>query len=65
FSGVYALSRSALSTPGGLVAGQVGWSTFFALTIAAAVPSLLLLTVVAPWKESLPRGAFDPSRDAT
>jgi PAT family beta-lactamase induction signal transducer AmpG len=64
-SGIYALSRSLLSTPGGVIAGQVGWSTFFALTMAAAVPSLLLLCVLAPWKERLPRGAFDLSRDAT
>jgi PAT family beta-lactamase induction signal transducer AmpG len=63
-SGVYALSRSVLSTPGGVIAGQVGWSTFFALTMAAAVPSLLLLCVLAPWKERLPRGAFELGRDA-
>lgn len=64
-SGIYALSRSVLSTPGGLIASQVGWSSFFGLTVAAAVPSLLLLTVVAPWRERLPRGAFDPNRDDT
>ncbi len=64
-SGIYALSRSVLSTPGGLIASQVGWSSFFGLTVAAAVPSLLLLTVVAPWREQLPRGAFDPNRDDT
>ena len=62
-SGVYALSRSLLSSPGGLIAEQLGWATFFGLTIAAAVPSFLLLSVIAPSKESIPRGAFDPSRD--
>ena len=62
-SGIYALSRSLLSTPGGFVASTVGWSTFFGLTVAAAVPSLLLLSVLAPWKEQLVRGAFDPAKD--
>ena len=64
-SGVYALSRSVLASPGGLVAEQLGWTSFFVLTMAAAVPSFLLLAVVAPWRESRPRGAFDPSLDAT
>ena len=63
FSGVYALSRSLLAAPAGFVAAAVGWSHFFALTLAAAVPSFLLLAVVAPWRESVPRGAFDAARD--
>ena len=62
FSGVYALSRSVLSAPSGFLVDQTGWSTFFALSIAAAIPSLLLMTIVTPWKESLPRGSFN-SRD--
>jgi PAT family beta-lactamase induction signal transducer AmpG len=59
FSGVYALSRSLLAAPAGFLAQAVGWSSFFALTLAAAVPSLLLLAVLAPWKESVPRGSFE------
>jgi len=65
FSGVYALSRSLLAAPAGFVAEAVGWSTFFALTIAAAVPSFLLLSVLAPWRETVPRGAFEADRDPT
>ena len=64
-SGVYALSRSVLAAPAGFLAQVVGWSSFFALTIAAAVPSFLLLAVLAPWRETTPRGAFDPDRDGT
>ena len=64
-SGVYALSRSVLAAPAGFLAQAVGWSSFFALTLAAAVPSFLLLAVLAPWRETTPRGAFDPARDAT
>ena len=64
-SGVYALSRSLLAAPAGVLAEAVGWSSFFALTLAAAVPSFLLLAVLAPWRESVPRGAFEAGRDAT
>jgi PAT family beta-lactamase induction signal transducer AmpG len=64
FSGVYALSRSLLAAPAGFLAQAVGWSSFFALTLAAAVPSLLLLAVLAPWRESVPRGAFEPEAEA-
>ena len=47
------------------MAAAVGWSSFFALTLAAEVPSFLLLAVLAPWRESVPRGSFEPERDAT
>jgi PAT family beta-lactamase induction signal transducer AmpG len=65
FSGVYALSRSLLAAPAGFLAASLGWSSFFALTLAAAVPSFLLLAVLAPWRENLPRGAFELDRDPT
>jgi PAT family beta-lactamase induction signal transducer AmpG len=64
-SGVYALSRSVLAAPAGFLAQAVGWSSFFALTLAAAVPSFLLLAVLAPWREESPRGTFDAARDST
>jgi PAT family beta-lactamase induction signal transducer AmpG len=64
-SGVYALSRSLLSAPAGFVAAAVGWTSFFAFTLAAAVPSFLLLAVLAPWREEVPRGAFEADRDPT
>ncbi len=64
-SGVYAMSRSLLSAPAGLVAERVGWPGFFLLTVLAALPALLLLTRLAPWSESEARGAFDPERDPT
>jgi PAT family beta-lactamase induction signal transducer AmpG len=64
-SGVYAMSRSLLSAPAGVVAERVGWPSFFLFTVAAAVPGFLLLTRLAPWSEQEARGAFDPSRDPT
>jgi len=65
FSGVYAMSRSLLAAPAGVVAEQAGWPTFFLITVAAAVPGFVLLAKLAPWGESEARGAFDPRRDPT
>jgi PAT family beta-lactamase induction signal transducer AmpG len=64
-SGVYALSRSILSAPAGVVAERVGWPSFFLFTVAASVPGFVLLGRLAPWGEQEARGAFDPRRDPT
>jgi MFS transporter, PAT family, beta-lactamase induction signal transducer AmpG len=53
FSSLMAISRDVLSAPAGIWAKETGWSGFFLLTIAAAVPGLLLLPIVAPWKQQL------------
>ena len=63
-SGVYAMSRSILSAPAGVVAERAGWPGFFLFTAAAAIPAFLLLTRLAPWSERETRGTFDPRRDA-
>jgi PAT family beta-lactamase induction signal transducer AmpG len=62
-SGIYALSRSLLSAPAGLLAERLGWSEFFLLSAAASIPAFILLAFVAPWHEREARGAFDPSKD--
>jgi PAT family beta-lactamase induction signal transducer AmpG len=62
-SGVYALSRSILSGQAGFVAEGVGWSTFFLLTVASALPAFLLMTRLTPWNGEGVRGAFDATRD--
>ncbi|BAZ41755.1 signal transducer ampG1 [Calothrix sp. NIES-4101] len=49
FSSLMAISRDVLSAPAGEWAKATGWSTFFLLTIVAAIPGLLLLPIVAPW----------------
>ncbi|WP_411871465.1 AmpG family muropeptide MFS transporter [Vulcanococcus limneticus] len=64
-SGVYAMSRSVLSAPAGVVAERVGWPGFFLFTVLASLPALLLLARLAPWGEAEARGAFDPERDPT
>jgi MFS transporter, PAT family, beta-lactamase induction signal transducer AmpG len=62
-SGVYAMSRSILAAPAGVVADRVGWPSFFLFTVATALPGFLLLVRLAPWNEQEARGAFDPARD--
>ncbi|WP_341526128.1 MFS transporter [Nostoc sp. UHCC 0302] len=48
-SSLMAVSRDILASPGGAIAQSTGWPVFFLITIAAAVPGLLLLPVFAPW----------------
>lgn len=51
-SSLMAVSRDILVAPVGAIAQVTGWPTFFALTIGAAVPGLLLLPWFAPWQRS-------------
>jgi PAT family beta-lactamase induction signal transducer AmpG len=53
FSSLMAISRDILSAPAGQLAKTTGWSSFFLLTLVAALPGLLLLPVVAPWNPQL------------
>ena len=64
-SGIYALSRSILAAPAGVVAERAGWPGFFLFSVVAALPAFLLLAQIAPWSEREARGAFDPQRDVT
>jgi PAT family beta-lactamase induction signal transducer AmpG len=49
--------RDWLTAPAGKLAESVGWPTFFLLTIAMALPGILLLPFVAPWSAVRVRGA--------
>lgn len=49
--------RDWLTAPAGRLAEVTGWPTFFLLTIAMAIPGLLLLPLVAPWNAQRVRGA--------
>ncbi len=65
-SSLMAVSRDILSAPGGAIAQVTGWSTFFLITIVAAVPGLLLLPVFAPWNspiEAMPRPGLDQENE--
>ncbi len=62
FSSLLAVSRDILVAPSGVLAKNIGWSWFFAFTIMAAIPGLLLLPWFAPWNPqivNLPRPGLD------
>ncbi|MFO0075165.1 MAG: AmpG family muropeptide MFS transporter [Cyanobacteriota bacterium] len=63
-SGVYALSRSILAAPAGLVAARVGWSQFFLFSAAASLPAFLLMLRLTPWNGNGIKGAFHPDRES-
>jgi MFS transporter, PAT family, beta-lactamase induction signal transducer AmpG len=48
-SSLMAVSRDILVAPAGKIAEATGWSNFFLITIAAAIPGLFLLPIFAPW----------------
>ncbi|NEQ29361.1 MAG: AmpG family muropeptide MFS transporter, partial [Microcoleus sp. SIO2G3] len=48
-SSLMAVSRDVLVFRAGAIAEATGWPIFFLLTIAAALPGLLLLPIFAPW----------------
>ena len=56
-SSLMAASRDILVAPAGKIAESAGWPGFFLLTVAMAIPPLLLLPFIAPWSRELPIGA--------
>jgi MFS transporter, PAT family, beta-lactamase induction signal transducer AmpG len=51
FSSLMAIGRDVLSAPAGELAKATGWSSFFLLSIVAALPGMFLLPIVAPWRD--------------
>lgn len=49
-SSLMAVSRDILVAPSGKLAQVTGWPVFFLISIAAALPGLLLLPLFAPWQ---------------
>jgi len=47
-------SRDVLVAPAGWMVQQLGWSTFFLVTVLAALPGLALLPIFAPWRGTGP-----------
>jgi len=65
-SSFYGFGRDFLAAPAGKLAESTGWPSFFLLTLAMAVPGLLLLPIVAPWNGAHPRAAIaDVDADET
>jgi PAT family beta-lactamase induction signal transducer AmpG len=56
-SSLMAASRDILVAPAGKIIEAVGWPSFFLITVAMAIPPLLLLPFIAPWRREVPIGA--------
>lgn len=56
-SSLVAASRDLLTAPSGGIAEATGWPSFFLISIAAGLPSLLMLPFIAPWNMDTPIGA--------
>ena len=56
-SSLMAASRDILVAPAGKIIEGVGWPSFFLITVAMAIPPLLLLPFIAPWSREVPIGA--------
>ena len=56
-SSLMAASRDILVAPAGKLVESIGWPGFFLLTVAMALPPLLLLPFIAPWSREVPIGA--------
>jgi MFS transporter, PAT family, beta-lactamase induction signal transducer AmpG len=56
-SSLMAASRDILVAPAGKIAEGLGWPSFFLITVAMAIPPLLLLPLIAPWSREVPIGA--------
>ena len=54
FTSLAAVPRTFVNATAGWLADQLGWSGFFLLCAALAVPGMLLLLKVAPWGETQP-----------
>ena len=53
FTSLAAMPRTFVNATAGWLADQMGWSGFFLLCAVLAIPGMLLLLKVAPWREGL------------
>jgi PAT family beta-lactamase induction signal transducer AmpG len=56
-SSLMAASRDILVAPAGKIAESAGWPSFFLITVGMAIPPLVLLPFIAPWRLEVPIGA--------
>ena len=52
FTALAALPRTFANASTGIIVEQVGWVDFFLLCAVLAIPGMLLLVWVAPWRET-------------
>lgn len=62
-SSLMAVSRDILVAPAGKLAQATGWSSFFLISIVAALPGLLLLPIFAPWNSPSVEQKSQPELD--
>src|SRR5207244_11870150 len=62
-SSLMAASRDLLVAPAGKIAESLGWPSFFLITVAMAIPPLVLLPFIAPWSRDAPIGSAPPTPD--
>lgn len=55
FTSLAAVPRTFFNASTGYLVAEFGWSGFFWICTALAVPGMLLLLKVAPWREDLPQ----------
>lgn len=53
-SSLMGASRDILVAPAGGIAEAVGWPTFFLISLATVIPSMMLLPFFAPWNKNSP-----------
>lgn len=51
FSSIAAIPRTFMNATAGYIVNELGWSNFFSLCVLLAIPGMLLLLKVAPWKQ--------------
>lgn len=51
FTALTAVPRTLANAVTGIIVEQVGWTTFYLICVAVALPGMLLLFKVAPWNE--------------
>ena len=62
-SSLAAASRDVLVAPAGKLADSLGWPGFWLLSVAAIIPALVLLPLVAPWGSDRPTAAAPHEED--
>ena len=52
FTAIAALPRTFANATTGIIVEQIGWTNFYFMCTALAIPGMLMLFKVAPWRES-------------
>ncbi|MFQ3195852.1 MAG: PAT family beta-lactamase induction signal transducer AmpG, partial [Colwellia sp.] len=51
FTALTALPRTFANATTGVIVEQIGWTNFYFICTALAIPGMLMLLKVAPWRE--------------